>query len=58
MAELSPTESHRRECLARHLQRRWNPQEIREWLDDRKKTEAFREDMRARLNRLRQENRR
>jgi len=50
MHELLPEEVHRRDCLARHLLRRWSRQEIVDWLKDPKKTERFREDMRERLN--------
>lgn len=50
MPELSAEETHRRDCLARHLLRRWTRQEIVEWLNDPKKHERFREDMRQRLN--------
>lgn len=57
MAELNPDDEHRRDCLARHLLGTWPRQAIADWLADKKKTEAFREDMRARLNRLKQENR-
>ena len=57
MAELSPTESHRRDCLARHFLNHWTRQDIQDWLKKPKRTEAYREDMRARLNRLKQENR-
>lgn len=57
MAELSPSESHRRDCLARHLLCRWTRQDIVEWLASPKHGEAFREDMRSRLNRVKQENR-
>lgn len=53
MAELSPDEHHRRDCLARHLLSRWHRAAIVEWLNDPKHGEAFREDMRVRLNRLR-----
>ncbi|HCK4809035.1 hypothetical protein RMD16_25755 [Pseudomonas aeruginosa] len=57
MAELNPDDEHRRECLARHMLRNWTFDEIRDWLKKPKRTEAYREDMRARLNRLKQENR-
>ncbi|WP_207267451.1 hypothetical protein [Pseudomonas sp. GW101-3H06] len=50
MPELSPQEVHRRDCLARHLLHRWSRQEIVDWLNDPKKTDRFREDMRERLN--------
>lgn len=50
MPELSAEESYRRDCLARHLLRRWSRQEIVDWLSDPKKHECFREDMRIRLN--------
>lgn len=50
MPELSPQETHRRDCLARHLLRRCSRQEIVDWLNDPKKPERFREDMRERLN--------
>lgn len=50
MPELSATEVHRRDCLARHLLARWTRQDIVEWLNDPKKNTAFREDMRERLN--------
>lgn len=55
MAKLNPSESHRRDCLARHLLSRWTRQEIVDWLDRPKHGEAFREDMRTRLNRMKQE---
>jgi len=58
MAELSPDEATRRDCLARHFLSNWTRQAIVEWLEHPKRGEAFREDMRARLNRLQQENRR
>lgn len=54
MPELSAEETHRRDCLARHLLRRWTRQEIVDWLNDPKKQERFREDMRKRLNTQRQ----
>lgn len=57
MAELSPTESARRDCLARHLLKTKTRDEIVAWLEHRKRGEAFREDMRARLNRVKQEKR-
>lgn len=57
MAELNPDENHRRECLARHLLNRWTRQDIVDWLAHPKRGDAFREDMRDRLNRARQENR-
>lgn len=50
MSELSDEETYRRDCLARHLLRRWTRQEIVEWLNDPKKHQNFREDMRTRLN--------
>jgi hypothetical protein len=50
MPELSTQEVHRRDCLARHLLQRWSRQEIVDWLNDPKKTDRFREDMRERLN--------
>ena len=50
MAELSSEETFRRDCLARHLLRRWSREEITNWLNDPKKTERFREDMRTRFN--------
>lgn len=50
MPEISTEEPHRRDCLARHLLRHWSRQEIVDWLNDPKKTERFREDMRERLN--------
>jgi hypothetical protein len=50
MPELSTEETHRRDCLARHLLRCWSRQEIVDWLNDPKKPERFREDMRERLN--------
>lgn len=55
MAELSPEEVRRRDCLARHLLSKWTRQEIVEWLDRPKQRGAFREDMRDRLNRIKQE---
>ena len=55
MAELSPTENHRRDCLARHFLNHWTRQDIVEWLEHPKRGKAFRDDMRARLNRLKQE---
>ncbi|MNN92742.1 hypothetical protein D3C81_2110680 [compost metagenome] len=55
MAELSPTEHHRRDCLARHLLSHWTRQDIVDWLARPKHGEAFREDMRSRLNRMKQE---
>lgn len=55
MAELSASESRRRDCLARYLLNRWTRQEIVEWLDRPKHRGAFREDMRDRLNRIKQE---
>jgi len=58
MAELTPDESHRRECLARHLLSSWTRQTIADWLAHPKRGDAFCEDMRDRLNRLKQENRR
>ncbi|ENQ7791701.1 hypothetical protein CDO45_02260 [Pseudomonas aeruginosa] len=57
MAELNPDETNRRDCLARYLLASKTRQDILDWLNHPKKTEAFREDMRARLNRLKQENR-
>ena len=50
MPELSVCEIHRRDCLARHLLRTWTRQDITEWLNDSKKNNNFREDMRMRLN--------
>ncbi len=55
MTEPSPEEARRRDCLARHLLNRWTRQEIVEWLDRPKHRGAFREDMRERLNRIKQE---
>lgn len=55
MPDLSASEADRRECLARHLLRQWTRQEITDWLHHPKKNEAFREDMRGRLNRLKRE---
>lgn len=55
MAELSPEEARRRDCLARHQLSKWTRQEIVEWLDRPKHCGAFREDMRDRLNRIKQE---
>ena len=57
MAELNPDDENRRECLARHMLGNWTRQDIVDWLAKPKRTEAYREDMRARLNRLKQENR-
>lgn len=57
MAELTSDEAHRRECLARYLLANKTRQDILDWLNHPKKTEPFREDMRSRLNRLKQENR-
>ncbi|WP_296231495.1 hypothetical protein [uncultured Pseudomonas sp.] len=57
MAELNPDEARRRDCLARHLLGSWTRQDIVDWLAQTKRSEAFREDMRNRLNRLKQENR-
>jgi len=50
MTQFSATEIHRRDCLARHLLRTWTRQDITEWLNDPKKNNNFREDMRIRLN--------
>lgn len=58
MAELTPEEATRRDCLARHLLSNWTRQAIVDWLAQPKRGDAFREDMRDRLNRLKQENRR
>lgn len=58
MAELNPDEARRRDCLARHLLSSWTRQDIADWLAQPKRGDAFREDMRNRLNRLKQENRR
>ncbi|BBT15130.1 hypothetical protein A7D27_08820 [Pseudomonas sp. 1D4] len=55
MAELSPSEIHRRDCLARHFLNHWTRQDIVDWLDHPKRGKALRDDMRARLNRLKQE---
>lgn len=57
MADLTTEETHRRDCLARYLLASKTRQDILDWLNQPKKTEPFREDMRARLNRLKQENR-
>lgn len=57
MAELNPDDEHRRQCLARHMFFNWTHDEIRDWLKKPKRSEAYREDMRDRLNRLKQENR-
>jgi Mn-dependent DtxR family transcriptional regulator len=50
MPDLSAEEVHRRDCLARHLLNRWTRHEIVDWLNDPKKNDRFREDMRERLN--------
>lgn len=55
MAELSPAEARRRDCLARHLLSRWTRQDIVDWLAKTKHGDAFREDMRERLNQQRKE---
>lgn len=57
MPELNPVENHRRDCMARQFLNNWSRQVIVEWLENPKRSKAFREDMRARLNRLKQENR-
>ncbi|WP_443190134.1 hypothetical protein [Pseudomonas indica] len=58
MAELSPAEASRRDCLARHLLSNWCRTDIVEWLNNPKHGEAFREDMRGRLNRLKAQEKR
>lgn len=55
MAELSPDEAHRRDCLARFLLNTWTRQAITDWLETQRRRPAFREDMRGRLNRIKQE---
>lgn len=50
-------ESHRRDCLARHLLKSWSFEDICNWLNEKKHSHPFREDMRGRLNRIKKENR-
>jgi len=57
MTSLHPDDENRRECLARHMFSKWTRQDIVDWLAKPKRSDAYREDMRSRLNRLKQETR-
>lgn len=56
MADICPFECYQRDTLARELLSSWSRQQIVVWLQELNNPD-YREDMRARLNRLRQENR-
>lgn len=44
-----------RDCLALDMLSRWTPRQIREWLADPTFPDEYREDMRRRLNQMREE---
>jgi len=52
---LSTDEALLRDCLALDMLSRWTPRQIREWLADPTFPDEYREDMRRRLNQLREE---
>ncbi|UIP32552.1 hypothetical protein [Stutzerimonas kunmingensis] len=52
---LSPDEALLRDCLALDMLSRRTPRQIREWLADPTFPDEYREDMRRRLNQLREE---
>jgi hypothetical protein len=56
MADICPFESYQRDTLARELLSSWTRQQIVEWLQQLNNPD-YREDMRSRLNQLKQENR-
>lgn len=56
MATLCPLECYQRDTLARELLSSWTRQQIVEWLQQLNNPD-YREDMRSRLNQLKQENR-
>ncbi|WP_278401800.1 hypothetical protein [Stutzerimonas kunmingensis] len=55
MPAISTDEALLRDCLALDMLSRWKPQQIREWLADPTFPDEYREDMRRRLNQLREE---
>ena len=57
MPDLSPEEAVLRDCLAAGLLARLTPRQIRNWLADPDLLPAYRDDMRHRLNQMREEHR-
>lgn len=54
MADICPFECYQRDSLARELLSSWTRQQIVEWLQNQNNPD-YREDMRSRLNQLREE---
>lgn len=57
MADLSPDEALLRDCLAAGLLVQLTPRQIRNWLSDPALLPDYRDDMRHRLNQMREEHR-
>lgn len=55
MPAISTDEALLRDCLALDMLSHWAPRQIREWLADPTFPDEYRDDMRRRLNQLREE---